>query len=104
VRNLRDRDLAEGQHRNETDDLNYFTTAFFHRPDELRAELETAGFRDVTVLGVEGPAWLLADFDERWDDPALRKDMLDVARALEAEPSTMGVSAHLLGIGRKPAS
>ena len=68
----------------------------------VRAELETAGFRKIRVLGVEGPGWMLHDFDARWEDVALRKDLLDVARALEAESSTVGVSAHLLGIGRKP--
>ena len=99
---IRDRDLADGQHRNDTDNVDYFTTAYFHRPDDLRAELEQASFRDVTVLGVEGPAWMLADFDARWDDPALRKDLLGVARALEAQSSVVGISAHLLGIGRKP--
>lgn len=99
---IRDRDLADGQHRNDTDNLDYFTTAYFHRPDDLRSELGQAGFRDVTVLGVEGPAWMLADFDARWEEPALRKDLLDVARALEAQSSVVGISAHLLGIGRKP--
>ena len=98
---IRDRDLADGQHRNDTNNADYFTTAYFHRPDDLRAELEAAGFRDVTILGVEGPAWMLPDFDARWEDAALRKDLLDVARALEAEPSVIGVSSHLLGIGKK---
>ncbi len=97
---IRDRDLADGQHRNHTDE-DYFTTAYFHRPDDLRTELEAAGFREVTLLGVEGPGWLLPDFDARWDDSALRQDLLDVARALESESSILGVSAHLLSIGRK---
>jgi SAM-dependent methyltransferase len=101
---IRDRDLADGQHRNDTDNLDYFTTAYFHRPDDLRSELEQAQFRGVTVLGVEGPAWMLADFDARWDDPALRKDLLDVARALEAEPSVVGISAHLLVSAASPDS
>jgi ubiquinone/menaquinone biosynthesis C-methylase UbiE len=99
---IRDRDLADGQHRNDTGRADYFTTAYFHRPDDLRSELEAAGFREVRVLGIEGPGWMLADFDARWADPALRKDLLDVARALESEPSIIGVSAHLLAIGRKP--
>jgi hypothetical protein len=73
-----------------------------HRPDDLRSELEAAGFGDVRILGVEGPAWLPADFDARWDDAALKKDLLDVARALESESSILGFSAHLLAIGRKP--
>ena len=45
---------------------------------------------------------MFSDFDGRWGDEALRQDMLNVARALEAEPSIVGASAHLLGIGRKP--
>ena len=98
---IRDRDLADGQHRNDTDNVEYFTTAYFHRPEDIRAELDVTGFREVSVLGVEGPGWTLVDFDARWEDPELRKDLLAVARALESEPSILGVSAHLLGIGRK---
>src|SRR5204862_7257984 len=67
---IRDRDLADGQHRNDTGNADYSTTAYFHRPDDLRAELEAAGFGDVRILGVEGPAWILPDFDARWDDVA----------------------------------
>ncbi len=52
---MRDRDLQDGQHRNETDRLDYFTTSYFHRPEDLRRELESARFDDVRVLGVEGP-------------------------------------------------
>jgi SAM-dependent methyltransferase len=98
---IRDRDLADGQHRNETGIPHYFTTAYFHRPEDLRAELLSARFVDVEILGVEGPGWLLADFDARWADEGLRKDMLDVARALESQPSIVGVSGHLLGVGWK---
>ncbi len=99
---MRNRDPADGQHRNETDDVNYFTTAYFHRPDDLHQELESAEFRDVRVYGVEGPGWTLLDLDARWEDAALKRDLLDVARALECEPSILGASAHLLGVGRKP--
>lgn len=98
---IRNRDLAEGQHRNDTGDPAYFTTAFFHRPDDLRAEMEAAGFADVRILGVEGPGWILSDFDARWEDPALRQDLIEVAQALEEQPTILGASAHLLGIGRK---
>jgi ubiquinone/menaquinone biosynthesis C-methylase UbiE len=99
--NMRNRDLLDGQHRNETTDLSYFTTAYFHRPEDLVVELESAGFRDVRVLGVEGPGWTLPDFETRWADATLRRDILEMARALESEPSLLGASAHLLGMGRK---
>lgn len=97
---MRDRDLVDGQHRNDTTRIDYFTTAYFHHPDELRDELVHAGFRDVRVLGVEGPAWMVADFDARWADPVLHDDMMAMGRVLEAEPSMLGVSAHLLAVGR----
>jgi hypothetical protein len=53
------------------------------------------------VLAVEGPAWLLQDFDAHWDDPGRRERLLDIVRRTEAEPSLLGVSAHLLAVARK---
>jgi len=98
---IRDRDLRDGQHRNETGNEEYFTTAYFHRPEDLEAEVAAAGFRDAAVVGVEGPGWMVPDFDARWESETERKDLLDVARALEAEPSIRGASAHLLCVARK---
>jgi SAM-dependent methyltransferase len=97
---MRDRDLVDGQHRNDSGRPDYFTTAYLHRPEELSDEMHEAAFLDARVFGVEGPAWLVADFDARWQDPALRGDMMTVARAVEAEAAMLGVSAHLLGVGR----
>ena len=99
---IRNRDLVDGQHRNPTDNNEYFTTAYFHHPDELRSELLAAGFEDARVVGVEGPGWLLQDFEDRWKDDALRQDLIEVARILESESAIVGASAHFLGIGRKP--
>lgn len=97
-----ERDLETGQHRNPTDRLDYFTTAYFHRPEELRAEVAAAGFVVEGLYGLEGPGWMLQDFDRRWSDPRARADLLRVARALETEPSLLGLSAHLLAVGRRP--
>jgi SAM-dependent methyltransferase len=99
---IRDRDLVDGQHRNDDNHPDYFTTAYFHRPEDLEAEIAQAGFRDVQVLGVEGPGWLFSDFEARWTNDALRHDLLAMARALESERSLLGVSAHLLAVARKP--
>jgi ubiquinone/menaquinone biosynthesis C-methylase UbiE len=101
-RTIVNRDLRDGIHRNETSRLDYFTTAKFHRPEELKNELQQSGFVDVQVFGIEGPGWLLPDFVERWNDSRLRADLLMIARALESESSIQGASAHLLAAGRKP--
>jgi ubiquinone/menaquinone biosynthesis C-methylase UbiE len=95
------RDLTDGQHRNPTGHPAYFTTAFFHHPEELRQEVEDAGLTRGQVLAVEGPAWLLQDFDAHWDDPGRRERLLDVVRRTEAEPTLLGMSAHLLAVARK---
>jgi ubiquinone/menaquinone biosynthesis C-methylase UbiE len=99
-----ERDLADGVHENRTGRLDHFTTAKFHRPDELAAAVEAAGFSEVCVLGIEGPGWLLSDFDDRWRDSRRREDMLRTARALEAEPSIQAASAHLLATAKRAVS
>lgn len=94
-------DVASGQHRNPTEEVGYFTTAYFHRPDEFRSELAGAGLHVEGVFGLEGPASLLPDFDERWADPERRAELMRAAALVESEPDLMGLSAHLLGVGRK---
>ena len=97
------RDLAEGQHRNPNNHPDYFTTAFLHHPEELRTEIEEAGLQCERLLAIEGPGWLLQNFEEHWGESARRERLLEAIRWLEAEPSTLGMSAHLMGIARKVA-
>ncbi len=96
-----ERDLVDGQHRNPHDDRPYFTTAFFHRPDELASEVEVAGFRGCRLLNIEGPGWLMPDFDERWQDSERREILLRVARYLEEVPSLLGIGSHLMAVARR---
>jgi ubiquinone/menaquinone biosynthesis C-methylase UbiE len=95
------RDLTDGQHRNATERMDYFTTAYFHRPEELRGEVESAGFDIVGLYGIEGPGWLLGDLETRWQNDLQRSALLQAARLLEQVPSVLGCSAHLLVAGCK---
>jgi len=96
-----DRDLLEGQHRNSTGNPDYFTTAYFHLPEDLRAEFQDAGFAAVELVAVEGPVWLARDFPERWADPARREHLLDLVRRVECEPALLAASPHLLTVAVK---
>ena len=96
-----ERDLADGQHRNPTPH-DYFTTSYFHLPHELAAEIAQAGFVVRELLGVEGPGWLLPDLESRWSDPGERERLLWAARAVEREPTLLGLSAHLLVVAHHP--
>jgi len=53
------------------------------------------------LYGIEGPGWMLPDFDERWADPKRREILVQIARQLESEPSMLGCSAHLMVVGHK---
>ena len=98
-----ERDLRDGQHRNPTERLDYFTTAYFHRPEELGAEVRSAGLTLDGVFGVEGPGWILPDIVQRMQDAGRRETLLAVARMLETEPAVVGSSAHLLAVAQRPA-
>jgi ubiquinone/menaquinone biosynthesis C-methylase UbiE len=95
------KDLSCGQHRNPTDSAEYFTTAYFHRPDELRAEIRDTNFHDIKVVGIEGPAWGAAAFRAALADVAQRGTLLQMLSEIEDEPSIVGASAHLIAVARK---
>lgn len=85
-------------------DTGFGAIAAFHRPPELAAEMADSRFGGAeAILGVEGPAWLLDDLGPRWDDPDARRRFLEAARAVETEPSLLGLSPHLLAIARRLA-
>jgi ubiquinone/menaquinone biosynthesis C-methylase UbiE len=96
-----ERDLEDGNHKNPTGELDYFTTAYFHRPEDLRREVSDAGLKVEGLYGIEGPGWILPDLSDRLNDPKRRDIVMQVARWLESEPSMLGCSAHLLAVGRK---
>ena len=88
-----ERDLAGGPHLNPypSERPEWFTTAYFHHPDDLAAEAKEAGLVNVAVFGVEGPGWMFPDAD---DEIRLR-----AARLLETDVAMLAVSGHLLVIG-----
>lgn len=98
---LVERDLRDGQHRNDSGNPRYFTTAFFHHPAELAEEVAVAGLTLVDVFAVEGPGAYMPDFARRWADAAGRERLLGFLRAVETEPSLLGVSPHLLAVARR---
>jgi ubiquinone/menaquinone biosynthesis C-methylase UbiE len=94
-------DRRDGQHRNPTGNPIYFTTAYFHRPEELASECSSVGLIHEATLAVEGPAWLLPDLEARLRDQRRRIVLMDALAALEAEPTLLGASAHLLVVARR---
>jgi SAM-dependent methyltransferase len=96
-----EQDLRDGQHRNPDIHPDYFTTAFFHDPDELQAEVHEAGWSIVETVGGEGPGWWMPqEFADWWDDETRRGRLLAAVRAVEREPSLLGLGPHLMVVAR----
>jgi len=96
-----ERDLRDGQHRNPTGRPEWFTTAYFHLPEELGQEVTEAGLRLRRLYAVEGPAWMLPDIQQRLADPSRREPVLAAIRRVETEPSLLGASSHLLAVASR---
>jgi hypothetical protein len=91
--------LTDGVHRN-LDPVahpQFFALAYFHRPEELRAEFQAAGFGSVDLLAVEGPGGFQNGLD--LSDDVRRAAILRAIERVEREPSLLGASSHLLGVG-----
>jgi SAM-dependent methyltransferase len=96
-----ERDLTDGIHLNPTNRVEWFTTAYFHRPEEIRSEIEEAGLRFENLIAVEGAGWMSHELDAWLDDAVARERLLGVVRRMEMEPSLIGASAHILSVARR---
>ena len=95
-------DLATGQHRNSTGAGPYFTTAFFHTPDELTGEVLDAGLTLEAVLPIEGPLNWAPGIRERLADPVQRQLVFDILAQIEQDPAMTAATSHLLAVARRP--
>jgi ubiquinone/menaquinone biosynthesis C-methylase UbiE len=95
-----EQDLTSGLHQNPTNRPEWFTTAYFHRPEEIAPEIAMAGLEFEGLFAVEGPGWMNQDLDRWLDDEDARDRLLRVVRRLETEPTLIGMSAHLIAVAR----
>ena len=95
-------DLRDGHHRNVQNRPHWFTTAFFHHPGELAKELVDAGLDLEELVGVEGMAEWMPHLETQWSTREGRQVIVEAAQGIEAEPTLLGLSAHLLAVGRRP--
>ena len=97
-----DGDLRDGIHVNPdpTGRPNWFTTAYFHRPEELGAEVAEAGFALEALVAVESVGTHLPDAAAWLGDAVLRERLMRAITRVEEEPALLGASPHLLAVGR----
>jgi SAM-dependent methyltransferase len=97
-----ERALVDGVHRNLDAERAWFTSAYFHHPDEIVAEVAAAGLSVERVVAVESPLWLTgARLDEILASAPLTELLLELLRRIETEPSLLGASSHLLAVAHR---
>jgi ubiquinone/menaquinone biosynthesis C-methylase UbiE len=92
-------DLSDGQHRNPTDNPDYFTSTFFHHPSELQREVIDAGFQFEALMAIEGIGYMVKDLEKNWEKN--KKSILEIIQKTEREPSLIGASPHIMCVARK---
>jgi ubiquinone/menaquinone biosynthesis C-methylase UbiE len=95
-------DSTTGRHTNPTGEPGFFTTAYFHRPEEIAPEMAAAGLAVEKVLALESFGSIIPGCDAKILDPDYREVLMDSIARVEEELSLIGISNHILGIGRKP--
>ncbi len=91
-------EVKTGKRENPPDWAFTFPNAYFHHPDELKAELEESGLIHEDTLGILGPAWMVPNLDASWADESQRETLLGIARLTEHE-SVLG--PRLMAVARK---
>lgn len=94
------RTLVDGQHRSPSG-RDFFTTAYYHRPNDLESEIETAGWNARDLLGIEGFTMAMPQLADAWDEPARRALIVEMARAIESEPSLLGLGPHIIAVAQR---
>ncbi|MCX4829249.1 class I SAM-dependent methyltransferase [Streptomyces sp. NBC_01016] len=85
-----------------------FTFAYFHRAEDLAAEVRDAGVIGTRLYGVEGPGDALLKAAETATGRQVQRESdlftsaLAAARMAEEHPELLVASSHLLAFGRRP--
>lgn len=99
--NLLINDLQTGIHLNETDNLEYFTTAYFHTPKEIITEITESGLKFEKLIPVESFGWIVKDFNEKEKDPNYMEKLLEVIKMVETNEDLVAISPHIIAVARK---
>lgn len=95
------RDLESGIHINHTDNPEYFTTAFFHTPDEIEEEIRSSGLQLKKLIAIESAGWMIPDFLGKTNDEIFINRILELIASVESNKDILAVSPHIMAIGVK---
>jgi ubiquinone/menaquinone biosynthesis C-methylase UbiE len=100
-RKILSNDLKSGIHINHTSNPEYFTTSYFHTPDEIADEIRGSGMTFEKLIAVEGFGVIVADLARKLKDQEYRSKLLSDLELVESNRDLMAMSPHILAVARK---
>lgn len=94
-------DLQTGVHINDTGNPEYFTTAFFHTPDQIRNEIIKCELKFEKLIAIESIGWIVDDFNEKSKDEHYMSKMQRLVNIVESNDDLIAMSPHIMAIARK---
>lgn len=83
-------------------DKGRFTGAYYYNIDEIKPFMERHGFETVDLIGSSSIGGLLKKEQKQyWEERGEYQQMLELLIKTAKDPSVLGISSHLLYIGRK---
>jgi ubiquinone/menaquinone biosynthesis C-methylase UbiE len=94
-------DLNTGIHLNNTDNPEYFTTAYFHTPDEIKSEITESGLLFEKLIAVESFGWIIDEFAEKSGDKIYMDKLNKIINMVEINDDLIAMSPHMIAVARK---
>jgi len=95
------KDIECGIHLNETDNLEYFTTAYFHTPADIREEIKESGLKFGKLIAVESFGWVIDNFKSKSNDPSYMEKLLYFIKEVESREDLIAMSPHIIAVAEK---
>ena len=94
-------DLISGLHENETENPDYFTTAYFHTPSQIKEEIQESGLQFEKLIAVESFGWMIDDLIQKSKDTTYMERLLYFIREVEMSEDLMAMSPHIIAVASK---
>ncbi len=94
-------ELTTGKHNPPENMPGILPQAYFHRPRQLRGEIEEAGLTYLNTYAVEGMVWMDKNYFESRGDEKKKAALMELLKVTENDEALLTLSPHMMIAGRK---
>lgn len=94
-------DLNTGIHTNSTDNLEYFTTAYFHTAEEIKDEITESNLKFDKLIAIESFGWFVDNFKTKSEDLNYMNKLRKIINMVESNDDIISISPHIMAVAQK---